>query len=69
VGIDYAFVENATAGCNTLLALTRFSPGDEILTTDHRYRAVLKALEYVASRAGAKPPPMEIANIARNLHD
>ena len=31
VGSDLAFVENATAGCNTVLASMQFSPGDEIL--------------------------------------
>src|SRR5947208_15333787 len=29
VGSDLAFVENATAGCNTVLASMQFSPGDE----------------------------------------
>lgn len=54
VGTNYVFVENATAGCNTILASTRLSPGDEILVTDHCYPAVLKAAEYVVSRTGAK---------------
>ncbi len=54
VGTDYVFVENATAGCNTVLASIRLSPGDEILVTDHCYPAVLKAAQYVASRTGAK---------------
>lgn len=54
VGTNYVFVENATAGCNTVLASIRLSPGDEILVTDHCYPAVLKAAEYVISRTGAK---------------
>jgi isopenicillin-N epimerase len=54
VGSDLAFVENATAGCNTVLASIRFSPGDEILVTDHGYPAVRKAAEYYAARAGAR---------------
>lgn len=53
VGTDYVFVENATAGCNTVLASIRLSPGDEILVTDHCYPAILRAAEYVASRTGA----------------
>ncbi len=54
VGPDYVFVENATAGCNTVLASLRLSPGDEILVTNHCYPAVLKAAQYAASRTGAK---------------
>jgi len=54
VSTDYVFVENATAGCNTVLASIRLSPDDEILVTDHCYPAVLRAVEYVASRTGAK---------------
>src|SRR6516162_3068588 len=53
-GTDYVFVENATAGCNTVLASARLSSGDEILVTNHSYPAVLKAAQYTASRTGAK---------------
>jgi isopenicillin-N epimerase len=50
---DLAFIENATAGCNIVLASVRLSPGDEILLTDHSYAAIRRAAEYHASRAGA----------------
>jgi isopenicillin-N epimerase len=51
---DYVFIENATAGCNTVLASIQLSPDDEILLTDHCYPAILKAAQYAASRTGAK---------------
>ena len=51
---DLAFVPNATAGVNAVVRSLDFSPGDEILTTDHAYAACRKTLEYVASRTGAR---------------
>ncbi len=51
---DLAFVTNATAGVNTVLRSLRFSPGDELLTTDHEYNASKNALDFVASQWGVK---------------
>ena len=51
---DLAFVPNATAGVNAVVRSLAFSPGDEILTTDHAYAACRKTLDYVASRTGAR---------------
>jgi isopenicillin-N epimerase len=51
---DLAFVTNATGGVNAVLRSLTFSPGEELLTTDHCYAACKNTLDYVASRAGAK---------------
>jgi isopenicillin-N epimerase len=49
-----AFVPNATTGVSTVLASLRFSPGDELLASDHEYNATLNALHAAAQRDGAR---------------
>lgn len=47
------FTDNATAGTQTVIAQTRLEPGDELLTTDHCYGAVLGQLRRAAEASGA----------------
>jgi isopenicillin-N epimerase len=51
--IDFGFVTNATEGINAVLQSLSFDAGDELLTTNHVYNAVRKAMEHVAIRGGA----------------
>ncbi len=69
---DLVFVPNATTGVNTILRSLKFKRGDELLVTDHAYNASRCALDFVASRAGARvvvvkiPFPIESSQQAMN---
>lgn len=57
VGADPArlcFVPNATTGVATALAAAELDAGDEILLTDHTYRACRNQLDRLAARRGAR---------------
>ncbi|HET9898786.1 MAG TPA: aminotransferase class V-fold PLP-dependent enzyme [Streptosporangiaceae bacterium] len=47
------FIENATAGTQTVIAQIKLGLGDEVLVTDHCYPAVLAQLRRVVSASGA----------------
>lgn len=53
-GHDYAFVDNASAGCNAVLASLRLSPGDEILITNDVYPAVATAVAHFTANTGVR---------------
>jgi isopenicillin-N epimerase len=47
------FVDNATTGTQTVIAQVRLAAGDEVLTTDHCYPAILAQLHRAVAAAGA----------------
>jgi isopenicillin-N epimerase len=67
-GEDWAFVENATAGLNAVIASLPLAPGDELLCLSQAYGAVYNALRHHASRAAARlvvvPVPLPFTNPA-----
>ena len=59
-GEDWAFVENATAGLNAIIASLALGPGDELLCLSQVYGAVGNALRYHAGRSGARVVTVDV---------
>ena len=57
---EYGFVTNATEGVNAVLRSMRFERGDELLCTDHVYRAVWQAMRSRAGECGASVREMPV---------
>lgn len=53
-GEDWAFIENATAGLNAVIASLPLQPGDELLCLSQVYGAIGNALRHHAERCGAR---------------
>jgi isopenicillin-N epimerase len=68
-GSDVAFVQNATTGVNAVLRSLELRAGDELVTTTHEYNACRNALDFVASRTGARVIAVDIPLPIRSEDD
>lgn len=59
-GEDWAFVENATAGLNAIIASLALAPGDDLVCLSQVYGAIGNALRYHAGRHGARIVTVEV---------
>ncbi|MTI10262.1 aminotransferase class V-fold PLP-dependent enzyme [Curvivirga aplysinae] len=53
-GEDIVFVDNASTAINAVLRSLVLLPGDEVVTTNHAHETVLRTLEFICERAGAR---------------
>ena len=53
-GSEVVFVDNASSGVSAVLRSLPLRAGEVLVTTDHCYRAVARALDHVAARSGAR---------------
>lgn len=63
---DLVFVPNATAGSATVLNSLPLQPGDEVVTTDHRYPAVASQVGVLADRGirtVETPMPLDVTSV------
>ena len=64
---ELVFMENATQAMNQLADAFPLSPGDEVLTNDHEYEAVIRVWQRACERADATPPI--VVDLPKNLSD
>lgn len=53
-GDDLVFVPNPTTAVNTVMRSLKLKPGDEILSTNHEYGALIRAWTHYAEETGAR---------------
>lgn len=58
---ELVFVANATTGSASVIASLNLAPGDEIVTTDHRYPAVAQQVAIAASSRGGVVREVHVA--------
>jgi isopenicillin-N epimerase len=63
---SFALITNTSTGINTVLGELDFSPGDELVMTDHAYGAVRAAVERACRRTGAVQRVVPISLFARD---
>lgn len=51
---DLTYLPNASTAVNTVARSVRFSPGDEILATNHEYGAMDRVWRFIAQKTGAR---------------
>jgi len=66
---DLFLLPNVTVAMNLVMQSLRFSPGDEILTSDHEYGAMRILLDYVAARDGAIVKVIELPYRAESFDE
>jgi isopenicillin-N epimerase len=72
-GDDLVYFTNPTTAINMVVRSLDLKPGDEVLTTDHEYGAMVRTWRYICGKIGAKliqrPVPLPVTTHADFLED